>query len=430
MPRPAVLVEGVDLQPAVVGGIARRPDNRGDPGLGKVQSEDRIGHAVGIRRDIACLGLIGQIEAIADGVGIRLVQHRKKVGVASREVVREVGREAHHALAKAARPAEERHPRRGEAPELDGPAALGTAHSDRDVLGARRGRRGVPLAEHAQPPAEIAAAIGARRAVVRPDREIDSSVRRATTPRRSAPPTSRLPPRALPRREAGRDCGRRWSESAVIPTPSGTRSGMTGRWNGPVAATTLSASIAPSRGLDPESGPADVPPRLNDLHAAADRCADLLGVGHKIVGDPLLRGESVGLHVGELHAREPVVPGGPLATRESHRPERQRSAMRCRSRTRWGMPHRAQVLAHRDPSLPGSDDERFNLLNRHGLSPFPADGMASADLQPRFQPVQQRRQHRVAFRDLLGGHELVGHVTLRHRPGPADHGRNSQRLAE
>ena len=63
----------------------------------------------------------------------------------------------------------------GQAAEIDRAAAIGAAHRNRDMLGAG-GRRGeIPFAEHAQPPAVIAAAIGARRTAMRTDREKHAS---------------------------------------------------------------------------------------------------------------------------------------------------------------------------------------------------------------------------------------------------------------
>ena len=51
-----------------------------------------------------------------------------------REIASEVGGEAHRAIAEALRPAEQRHTARRQAPKVDGPAAIGAADRDRDVL--------------------------------------------------------------------------------------------------------------------------------------------------------------------------------------------------------------------------------------------------------------------------------------------------------
>ena len=119
------------------------------------------------------------------------------------------------------------------------------------------------------------------------------------------------------------------------------------------------------RGLDAEAGPADVPfaPSVTSTPQRIG-AAIIFGVGDEIVGD-LLLGER------RRPDRRPETPcpgnrscqAGPLATSESHRSERQRSAMRLRSRTRCGTPHVAQMLAHRHAGLAGADDERIDLFN-------------------------------------------------------------------
>src|SRR5690606_889910 len=60
----ALGVEGVDLQPGEVHGIAGGPDNRSDAGIGQVQLADRAAHALGIRITAARLGLLRQIQAV------------------------------------------------------------------------------------------------------------------------------------------------------------------------------------------------------------------------------------------------------------------------------------------------------------------------------------------------------------------------------
>ena len=59
-----------------------------------------------------------------------------------------------------------------------------------------------------------------------------------------------------------------------------------------------------------EARAAGVPAHFLHLHAAADGCADLLRIGDQVVRDTLLGGERIGMRIGELHARESVVPRG------------------------------------------------------------------------------------------------------------------------
>src|SRR5262245_4446266 len=51
MPRPALLIEGIYLDPAVVGTVSGRPDDGCDAGLHEVKRQDRIAHTVGPRFD-------------------------------------------------------------------------------------------------------------------------------------------------------------------------------------------------------------------------------------------------------------------------------------------------------------------------------------------------------------------------------------------
>ena len=64
-----------------------------------------------------------------------------------------------------------------ETPEVHRMAAARAAHRNGDVFPAGLHDFRVPFAEHAQPPAEIAAAIGARRAIMRSNRQIDALAR-------------------------------------------------------------------------------------------------------------------------------------------------------------------------------------------------------------------------------------------------------------
>ncbi|KWV85932.1 hypothetical protein PFLmoz3_04455 [Pseudomonas fluorescens] len=61
----------------------------------------------------------------------------------------------------------------GQFTEVDGLAAMGAAHSNGHVFTARFHRRLVPLAQHPEPPAEIPVAIGARRAVMGANRQVN-----------------------------------------------------------------------------------------------------------------------------------------------------------------------------------------------------------------------------------------------------------------
>ena len=66
----------------------------------------------------------------------------------------------------------------------------------------------------------------------------------------------------------------------------------------------------------------------------ADRCSDLLRVGDEVVRDLFLGRELVWIDVSESKLGNRSCQAGPFATSESQRSDRQRSAMRWRSRTR------------------------------------------------------------------------------------------------
>ncbi len=151
----------------------------------------------------------GRSSAVALDEDVRLVQERQVVRVALSDVDAEIGRQPQHAVAEADRAAEQQHPAVREVAEVDGLAAVRAADHDRDVLGAARRRLHVPLAEHAEPPAEVALAIPPRRPVVRARPTGTPSVQRAAARRRSASRTipHRPPARRRPAAAAG-SCSR------------------------------------------------------------------------------------------------------------------------------------------------------------------------------------------------------------------------------
>lgn len=69
------IIEGVDLQPAVVRREADCPDDRCDAGGREIEFEDRVGHAVGIRPEDARPRLLGKVEPVASDVGVSLIEH-------------------------------------------------------------------------------------------------------------------------------------------------------------------------------------------------------------------------------------------------------------------------------------------------------------------------------------------------------------------
>ena len=202
------------------------------------------GHACRVRSDLAGIGLS------PEGQG-HCGQHRHRprptatlVGVAVRNIVRQIPRKGHRTAPVRFRPAHECHPLRGKTPKVDRMAATGAAHRDRDMLRARPWRFGIPLAENAEPPAVVALAIGPGRTIVRADRQIDALSRRQQFfgdlhPRRARADNQNRTLGQLIRTTIGRRMN--LQKARVL----GNETRNEGTLEGAVAATTLSASIVP-----------------------------------------------------------------------------------------------------------------------------------------------------------------------------------------
>ena len=122
----------------------------------------------------ARFGLSWKLETVALGVRVGRVQQRQIVLVAARDVRREIRFEARHAIVERLREPNERDALMRETPEVHSMTATRAAHRNGDVLAAGLHDLRVPFAEHAQPPAEIATAIGTRRTIMRANRQIDA----------------------------------------------------------------------------------------------------------------------------------------------------------------------------------------------------------------------------------------------------------------
>ena len=101
--RPAVLVERVDLQPAVVEAKPTAQMIEVMPAAARSSSQDGIGHAVRVGAEDAGLRLLGQVETVAGDVGVGLVEHGQIVRVAVLDVGPQVGRELHDAVVERTR---------------------------------------------------------------------------------------------------------------------------------------------------------------------------------------------------------------------------------------------------------------------------------------------------------------------------------------
>ena len=149
------------------------------------------------------------------------------------------------------------------------------------------------------------------------------------------------------------------------PALAGTTAGMMGRWNGPVATTTLVASITPSEVSAAKPEPSAFLAKGLDLDTAADGSCDLLRVGFEILHDPVFGGKAAGIDVGERHAWKSVMPGRTVG--DERVPSFRAPALGNPMPFDDEMRHAAfaQVLAHRQPGLTAAYDERLDLFNRH-----------------------------------------------------------------
>src|SRR5437016_12067060 len=62
MHRPALLIERIDLQPAEIEGVARRPHDRGYAGVREMDLANRIDDACGIRLCLTRIRVLGKVE--------------------------------------------------------------------------------------------------------------------------------------------------------------------------------------------------------------------------------------------------------------------------------------------------------------------------------------------------------------------------------
>lgn len=87
MLRPLRVIEGVDLQPAIIGGIPGRPDDGADPGLGQVEAKQRVADAGRVGQKITGGGLFGQLQTVARDPVVGGVEQRKIGGIAAADIL-------------------------------------------------------------------------------------------------------------------------------------------------------------------------------------------------------------------------------------------------------------------------------------------------------------------------------------------------------
>ncbi|VXC20785.1 conserved hypothetical protein [Pseudoclavibacter sp. 8L] len=358
------LVHGLDRQPAVVDREAGRPDDRGDASLSQVELRERMLDALRDGTEDARFRLLREVHPVAHDEGIRLVEDGQVVGVAVGDVLRQVRPEADDPVLAAVRATDERDAARRERTEVDRVPASRAADGDRHVLRPARRRRGLPLAEHAEPPDEVAIPVGTRRAVVWADGEEDlpagaaqligdlhAGGTRADHEDRAIGKLLRVAVRArVELLDAGRGRHDR-GKNGPLEWPGGGHD---------VARIDLAFAR-----LHVEAGNTLAPAHLGNLHSAADRGAEALRVLLEVVGHLILGREGVRRDALDLHGREPVVPGRPVGDQRipAARPPPLGDTLPLDHEVRH--PTSRQVLAHRDSGLAGTHDEHFRLLERH-----------------------------------------------------------------
>ena len=236
------------------------------------------------------------------------------------------------------------------------------------MLGPGPGRGHVPLAQHPQPPAEVAPAIAARGPVMRPHGQMDRPPRAAQLvrdlhARRTRTDDQHRAGRQLVRVAvvAGMDL-----RDARIAGNDGRDDRLLERPGRGHDALRLDDAL---RGLDPEAGATLQPLDRQHLDPGADGRAEAAGIGFQVSGHDLLVREVVGAHGGidlvKGHAGKAVVPGG--AVRHKGIPARRAPAFGDPVAFQHQMRDTGlrQVLAHREPRLPGADHKRVCRFHRH-----------------------------------------------------------------
>ena len=146
---------------------------------------------------------------------------------------REVGREPHRAVRERSVRPDAASCRGGEVAEVDGVAAVAPLTAIVTCSAPGSGAFGIPLAEHAEPPAEVAAAVAPRADGRAGRRRGRRAARSAAARPRSACRTTRRRRPGPRRRAAGPGCGSRWSGTAAAPRPragsAGSAAAGTGR---------------------------------------------------------------------------------------------------------------------------------------------------------------------------------------------------------
>ena len=149
------------------------------------------------------------------------------------------------------------------------------------------------------------------------------------------------------------------------------------RWNGPVAATTLVASIGPTDVSAWKPVPSGL--RCSAVIAATPcsghGCGDLGGIGGEIIRHLVARSEAVGFDAGDEQVGEAVVPGGAVGVQRvpALRAPAFSDAVAFQDEVRPAA--LAELGAHHQAGLAAADDQGYDFLRwQHGAILFWAWG--------------------------------------------------------
>ncbi|KPW99105.1 Uncharacterized protein ALO75_05350 [Pseudomonas syringae pv. coryli] len=261
----------------------------------------RIRHAFTGRR------LQRQVQAVACGVSISGIEQRKIIRVATVEVAHQIVLEVHLVADEAFGQAYEVHSGLSQPAEVDRVAAPCTTDRNGHVLLAGLHGFAVPQPQHTHPPAEIPAAIGARRTVVRADRQVHFATREQQLlgdlhTRGTSADHQYAALRQLLRIEIVRrvDLMKR-----LVNRRNRRDDRLLER---PCRRDQMIDHIGAGTGFDGKACTPGVAGNALDLDAGLDRRVECAGIALEVLGHLLLAREPVLIH-GEFKAGKPVMPG-------------------------------------------------------------------------------------------------------------------------
>src|SRR6266446_3060836 len=221
----------------------------------------------------------------------------------------------------------------------------------------------IPLAQRAQPPDEILAAIASGRPFVRANRQVHRLSRALKfvcnlRARRTGAHYQHCPLGHLSGIAVG---GGMNLQDPCICRYDGRNDRTLERTGGGDHVDGLDHAF---RGFDHEAGAVGFLAKSLDLDTAADGSCDLLCVGFEILHDPVFGGKAVGIDAGEGYVWKSVMPSRTVGDKRvpSFRAPALGNPMSFDDEMRHSA--FAQVLAHRQPGLAATYDKSLDLFSR------------------------------------------------------------------